>query len=80
MFLVPVVGVEPTRYRYHRILSPARLPIPSYRQKTLIYYIRKNGVCIVAFLLIRAVFKVRKSQLTVVLCSNTVIAISYTLD
>ena len=32
-FLVPVVGVEPTWYRYHRILSPARLPIPPYRQK-----------------------------------------------
>ena len=31
LFLVPVVGVEPTRYRYHRILSPARLPIPSHR-------------------------------------------------
>ena len=30
--LVPVVGVEPTRYRYHWILSPARLPIPSHRQ------------------------------------------------
>ena len=29
--MVPVVGVEPTRYHYHRILSPARLPIPSYR-------------------------------------------------
>ena len=29
--LVPVVGVEPTRYRYHGILSPARLPIPSHR-------------------------------------------------
>lgn len=23
---VPEVGIEPTRYRYHRILSPARLP------------------------------------------------------
>lgn len=22
------VGVEPTRYCYHRILNPARLPIP----------------------------------------------------
>ena len=32
-FLVPVVGVEPTRYRYHGILSPARLPIPSHRHK-----------------------------------------------
>ncbi len=32
LFLVPVVGVEPTRYRYHGILSPARLPIPPHRQ------------------------------------------------
>lgn len=30
--VVPVVGVEPTRYRYHGILSPARLPIPSHRR------------------------------------------------
>ena len=30
-FLVPMVGVEPTRYRYHGILSPARLPIPPHR-------------------------------------------------
>ena len=30
-FLVPVVGVEPTRYCYLRILSPTRLPIPPYR-------------------------------------------------
>ena len=29
--VVPVVGVEPTRYRYHGILSPARLPIPPHR-------------------------------------------------
>lgn len=26
-FLVPKAGLEPARYRYHRILSPARLPI-----------------------------------------------------
>ncbi len=39
--LVPVVGVEPTRYRYHWILSPARLPIPSYRHYS-IYYTRKQ--------------------------------------
>ena len=32
LFLVPVTGVEPVRYRYHWILSPARLPIPSHRQ------------------------------------------------
>ena len=36
--MVPVVGVEPTRYRYHWILSPARLPIPSYRRATDILY------------------------------------------
>ena len=36
--LVPVVGVEPTRYHYHRILSPARLPIPSHRLKQLYHY------------------------------------------
>ena len=31
--VVPVVGLEPTRYRYQRILSPSRLPIPSHRRK-----------------------------------------------
>ena len=36
-FLVPAAGVEPARYRYHRILSPARLPIPSRRHKPLNY-------------------------------------------
>ena len=36
--MVPVVGVEPTRYRYHWILSPARLPIPSHRRITLVLY------------------------------------------
>ena len=30
--LVPLIGVEPIRYRYHGILSPARLPIPPHRQ------------------------------------------------
>lgn len=29
--LVPKVGLEPTRYRYQRILSPPRLPIPPLR-------------------------------------------------
>ena len=28
--LVPVVGLEPTRCRHQRILSPSRLPIPSH--------------------------------------------------
>ena len=32
VFLVPEAGVEPARYRYHWILSPARLPIPSFRR------------------------------------------------
>ena len=31
-FLVPVAGLEPARYRYQRILSPSRLPIPSHRR------------------------------------------------
>ena len=42
LFLVPVVGVEPTRYRYHWILSPARLPIPSHRREQGYYNIRKR--------------------------------------
>ena len=29
--VVPVAGVEPARHRWRRILSPLRLPIPSYR-------------------------------------------------
>ncbi len=28
LLLVPRAGIEPARYCYHRILSPARLPIP----------------------------------------------------
>ena len=30
--MVLKVGIEPTRYCYHRILSPARLPIPPLKQ------------------------------------------------
>ena len=37
-FLVPVTGLEPVRYRYRRILSPLRLPIPSHRQMQNILY------------------------------------------
>ena len=40
--MVPVVGLEPTRYRYQWILSPSRLPIPSHRHVILelnkVYY------------------------------------------
>ena len=39
--LVPVVGLEPTRYRYQRILSPSRLPIPSHWRWILVYYTRR---------------------------------------
>ena len=31
--MVPEVGLEPTRYCYQRILSPSRLPVPSFRRK-----------------------------------------------
>ena len=34
-YLVPMVGVEPTRPCGHWILSPARLPIPPHRHKML---------------------------------------------
>ena len=34
--MVPVVGVEPTRSCPHRILSPARLPIPPHRQRLIL--------------------------------------------
>lgn len=33
--MVPVVGVEPTRHCWQRILSPPRLPIPTYRQDNI---------------------------------------------
>lgn len=36
--VVPVVGVEPTRCRQQRILSPSRLPIPTHRPMELFYY------------------------------------------
>ena len=48
--MVPVAGVEPARYRYHGILSPARLPIPSHRQVTVGIILhrkcarKKNGI------------------------------------
>ena len=43
-YLVPKAGIEPARYCYHRILSPARLPIPPLRlmPERLIYL--GNGV------------------------------------
>ena len=41
-YLVPVVGLEPTRYCYHWILSPARLPIPPHRHISIIANILIN--------------------------------------
>jgi hypothetical protein len=59
--LVPVVGVEPTRSCPHRILSPARLPIPPHRQPLIVKHFQP--------LLQSFIFKVlqnesRKSQTT----------------
>ena len=42
--MVPAVGLEPTRYPYHGILSPARLPIPPRRRKFEVVMVKKNGV------------------------------------
>lgn len=38
-YMVPLIGVEPIRYHYHRILSPARLPIPPQRRVTNLFII-----------------------------------------
>ena len=35
-YLVPKAGIEPARYCYHGILSPARLPIPPLRQEPMV--------------------------------------------
>lgn len=44
--LVPLIGVEPIRYRYRGILSPVRLPIPPHRQVDYLrYYKKKKGTC-----------------------------------
>ena len=48
-FMVPVVGVEPTRYRYHWILSPARLPIPSHRRNITNDIITKSDTKVNSF-------------------------------
>ena len=48
---MPVTGLEPVRYRYRRILSPLRLPIPSHRQMQNILYNtnQKKSSCIFKF-------------------------------
>ena len=47
--VVQVVGIEPTRYHYHRILSPARLPVPPHlhverKNYDTIKFLRCQGV------------------------------------
>ena len=45
VFLVPEAGLEPAPCRQDWILSPARLPIPSFRRTNFLYYtlcIQKN--------------------------------------
>ena len=69
IFMVPVVGVEPTRYHYHRILSPARLPIPSHRLKQLNYY-TKHFIKLQVFFYL---FKVKNCHIFIlyaILCFN----------
>ena len=34
--MVPMVGFEPTRYCYQRILNPSRLPVPSHRHMAVV--------------------------------------------
>ena len=47
--MMPAAGLEPARYRYQRILSPSRLPIPSRRRNQLYYYSTSSAVCQVFF-------------------------------
>ena len=50
--LVPVVGLEPTRYRYQRILSPSRLPIPSHRRRTTLIIQEEKRKCKSCFMVL----------------------------
>ena len=36
--MVPKVGLEPTRYRYQRILSPSRLPFHHFGGSQMLFY------------------------------------------
>lgn len=49
VFIVPGVGIEPTRYCYHWILSPARLPIPPSGQ------VNKEANILIYFFLIKII-------------------------
>lgn len=56
--MVPLAGLGPARYRYHWILSPARLPIPPQRQAQVDY---NTKACVIStiFLKIREIFGIR---------------------
>ena len=41
---MPATGIEPVLYRYNRILSPARLPVPPRRHYSTATYIRKPSL------------------------------------
>ncbi len=51
--MVPVVGLEPTRCRHQRILSPSRLPIPSHRRLNCQIIIQQQYKIIKHFLKIK---------------------------
>ena len=52
-YMVPLIGVEPIRYHYHRILSPARLPVSPRRRK--IEYIINHSFLQLIFIILYAV-------------------------
>ncbi len=60
--VVPLIGVEPIRYHYHRILSPARLPIPPQRHikrlNKYIIYPTKNQDIFKKYFLFFDMFKI----------------------
>ncbi len=50
--MVPLAGVEPARYHYHWILSPARLPIsPQRQQRKRLYNNRRKKASVFAYIL-----------------------------
>ena len=41
-FSIPAAGIEPARPRGHRILSPARLPVPPRRHMDCLFFIFRH--------------------------------------
>ena len=42
LFSIPAAGIEPARPRGHRILSPARLPVPPRRHMDCLFFIFRH--------------------------------------